>query len=159
MYNGLYVAMLLPSGDGLVSNVNHFSYVPDHRHSFEHGETTILPIETILGILERDLRRRNCILIGHNIQQDLEFLVQYGMNPRDFVERTYDTSRLYQAKKGNRQIGVKEMCKTLSIPTRFLHNAVSPVLHHCSNSASSLCSRPQGNDAFYTMLAFLALTD
>ncbi|KAI9091156.1 hypothetical protein DFS34DRAFT_584697 [Phlyctochytrium arcticum] len=98
-------------------------YVPDHRHSFNFGVTRMLLLDQIVDLLLVDLKRADCVLIGHALKGDLEFLEEVGLSPAVYVSESYDTSPMYHAKSGKHQAGLKEMCTTFGIPTKHLHNA------------------------------------
>ncbi|RKP09656.1 hypothetical protein THASP1DRAFT_28541 [Thamnocephalis sphaerospora] len=115
-------------------------YVPDHRNNFVFGTSTWATLREAAAAIQRDLDADDAplVFIGHAVKEDLRYLERLGVKvPGTAV--SFDTAQLYQAVNGATQpTGLGKMLDALSIEHIFLHNA--------------------GNDAHYTLEAFLALT-
>ncbi|KAI8918346.1 hypothetical protein DFJ77DRAFT_455244 [Powellomyces hirtus] len=112
-------------------------YVPDHRYNFNQGDSVEATLEETLEELRHDFRRKNVVLIGHDIRSDIEYLEIWGLDPTDYTKDIFDTRDLFVPVGMKEQTSLKTICTDLNIPTKYLHNA--------------------GNDAYYTMLAFMAM--
>ncbi|KAJ1975165.1 hypothetical protein H4R35_003274 [Dimargaris xerosporica] len=114
-------------------------YVPDHKFDFNFGRTETLSLECILQHLSRDVcRHPSLAVVGHGIAHDIQYLRSVGFEFGCSV-KFFDTNELYREFSGSLQSKHKlqTILAQLGIPHSRLHNA--------------------GNDAYYTMEAFLAL--
>lgn len=112
-------------------------YVPNNRERFNFGESRLMSLTDTKKYAQKILSAPGSCLIGHNIGADLDFLnVSFGYQVSLPV---YDTQTMFQELVLDQSlVGLSRMLNHLEIPYMYLHNA--------------------GNDAYYTLLAFLKLT-
>ncbi|KAK9765578.1 hypothetical protein K7432_005966 [Basidiobolus ranarum] len=113
-------------------------YVADNKEQFTFGKSTYTSLLNTAAMLEADWDSGYpTILVGHDIKNDLEYLRKMGAQMSEPSE-TFDTSNLYMALTKNKQRRkLSRILDEFGIEHGFLHNA--------------------GNDAHYTMEAFLAM--
>ncbi|KAJ1974467.1 hypothetical protein H4R34_004707 [Dimargaris verticillata] len=114
-------------------------YVPDNKFGFNFGRTDTLPLYEILRRLREDICSRPLLaMVGHGIAHDIRYLQSVGFS---FSPGTkfFDTNNLYREFSASMQSKHKlqTILVQLGIPHSGLHNA--------------------GNDAYYTMEAFLVM--
>jgi hypothetical protein len=125
-----------------VSEYGHLSnqrFVPNHRNNFLFGTSQWATLKEIIDALKKDIyREAPIVFIGHSVQGDIRYLKEIGVElPSTAI--IFDTALLYQAISGEDQTtNLGKMLDELQIDHFFLHNA--------------------GNDAHYTLEAFLAMT-
>lgn len=95
----------------------------------------------ILAVLQPYLDAgREIALVGHDTQQDIQYLSKLGLDIADMkrVTRVLDTQGLHQAWRGmDNGRGLKTLLNDLGTPSKNLHNA--------------------GNDAMYTLRALFGI--
>jgi hypothetical protein len=115
-------------------------YVPNHRDKFVFGTSQWATLKEVVNALKKDIYHEEApiVFIGHSVHEDIRYLKKLGVEvPGTAI--IFDTAHLYQAVSGASQaIGLGKMLDELQIEYFFLHNA--------------------GNDAHYTLEAFLAMT-
>ena len=125
------------------SHLKNGTYVPNRRDNFLFGTTKWTTLQEATRDLQLDLDRgfpeQPLVLLGHAIKEDLKYLASVGVHvPGAAV--IYDTGDLYLNPDGSKQKpALSKLLAELKIQAFCLHNA--------------------GNDAHYTMEAFLKLTD
>ncbi|KAI9228203.1 MAG: hypothetical protein DHS80DRAFT_31013 [Piptocephalis tieghemiana] len=115
-------------------------YVADRKDQFLFGDSIQVPLRQACTELQTDLNTDiPLVLVGHDVKADIRYLKKMGVRvPGNVV--TFDTAALYMSQEGVREhVGLGKMLDQLGIDAYCLHNA--------------------GNDAHYTMAAFLNLTD
>lgn len=110
--------------------------VSNAKFSFNFGTSSVLPLEKAMGRLRAVLRSTD-FLVGHAIGSDERFLEKWGINFRG--KTIFDT-----------QVLLRAMAR---VPDTW---RLSRILDYCDiNDYSNLHNA--GNDAHYTMVAFLSL--
>ncbi|RKP26707.1 hypothetical protein SYNPS1DRAFT_27613 [Syncephalis pseudoplumigaleata] len=114
-------------------------YVPDLRDNFVFGKSTWVSLKEIVKTIQADLdTEAPLVFIGHDVRGDIKYLESIGVTVPD-TAITLDTAKLHCAITGAEQTtSLGKMLDYLNIDHFFLHNA--------------------GNDAHYTLQAFLELT-
>jgi hypothetical protein len=114
-------------------------YVPDLRDNFVFGTSKWSSLKEIATAIQADLNTdAPLVFIGHDVKGDIKYLQSIGVKIPD-TAITLDTAKLHCAVTGAEQItSLGKMLDYLHIDHYFLHNA--------------------GNDAHYTLQAFLELT-
>lgn len=116
-------------------------YVPDKKDNFMGGTSLVMTKqksrEFLQGILEKYIEGKDGILICHQVSSELKYFRSIGLTHRQDI-KTLDTMSLQQISRlgGN---SLWATLRLLGIPYAHLHNA--------------------GNDAYFTLLAALALCD
>lgn len=115
--------------------------VADAKDKFMGKKSIVLPLVEIMSLMSQILGYSK-VLIGHSLHSDLQFLRRSCFLKKDPIEHMVfaDTQVLYKAFKNHVDcVRLSKILDNLHIPYResHLHNA--------------------GNDAFYTLLAFLHL--
>ncbi|KAK9680933.1 hypothetical protein K7432_015797 [Basidiobolus ranarum] len=113
-------------------------YVADNKEQFTFGESVYTSLLNTATKLEADWDSGYpTILVGHDVKNDLEYLREMGAKISEPSE-VFDTSNLYMAlTKNNQRRKLSKILDEFGIEHEYLHNA--------------------GNDAHYTMEAFLAM--
>ncbi|KAF2101219.1 hypothetical protein NA57DRAFT_18202, partial [Rhizodiscina lignyota] len=118
---------------------------------FEFGQTEVVPLAEISSSISSIFNKsadRKIVLVGHNIQGDIKYLAELGINPLDIPQATedsprgllevLDTSLLYKSHTGaDNPTGLGNMMYELGLDAWQPHNG--------------------GNDAVYTMRSMLAI--
>ncbi|KAI9598759.1 hypothetical protein BDF19DRAFT_431350 [Syncephalis fuscata] len=114
-------------------------YVPDLRDNFVFGTSKWASLKEIAAAIQADLDTdAPLVFIGHAVKGDIRYLESLGVKvPTSAI--TLDTGKLHCAITGAAQpTSLTKLLDSLNIDHYFLHNA--------------------GNDAHYTLQAFLELT-
>ncbi|KAI1742216.1 hypothetical protein F4680DRAFT_413248 [Xylaria scruposa] len=121
-------------------------FVQGCPEAFDFGKSEMVPIKDIKKAVGKILGddeskvRRPVILVGHDIGQDLNYLLRIGYNPwrvPQIVDEV-DTKTMFQRiQRSPNGRGLATVCAELGIPGFHYHNA--------------------GNDAVYTLRAMLAI--
>ncbi|KAJ3294332.1 hypothetical protein HK104_003677 [Borealophlyctis nickersoniae] len=122
-------------------NVNNGRYVENHKFGFLYGESEVKPLAAVAACLRADLSIPGAVLVGHDLGVELDFLGTCGMGPSDVPQEQYDTAVLDLARVGKadaQKTSLSKLCAKFGVTTARAHNA--------------------GNDAYYTMAAFIGLT-
>lgn len=107
------------------------------QQKFEFGESVIISLEEVKSLLE-DCFKDASFMLCHDMSSELSILKQNGVGFKHL--KVLDTSLMYQVFSGNHhnQKRLKDLLRVFEIPFTHLHNS--------------------GNDAAYTMQAFLEMT-
>ncbi|ORX99583.1 hypothetical protein K493DRAFT_313167 [Basidiobolus meristosporus CBS 931.73] len=113
-------------------------YVADNKDRFAFGKSVCTSLLNTVSQLQADWEMSSPpILVGHDVKNDLQYLRNMGAKLSDPIE-TFDTSSLYMAlTKVEQKRKLSSILSEFGIEHKYLHNA--------------------GNDAHYTMEAFLAI--
>lgn len=121
--------------------LNNRRFCPDNKLLFMGGVSHMANMKTakqiMSGVMEEYINRRNGAFVGHHIEGDIKWLRSLGIKTPDTAP-IVDTSRLYSYSR-RRGATLRGILKLAGIPHGYLHNA--------------------GNDAYYTLLAVMALCD
>lgn len=122
-------------------NKRNSRYVPDKKDFFMGGTSLVMSKNDsrrfLQGIIQKYIEEKDGILICHQVSSELKYFRKIGLTYPHNI-KTLDTLNLNQISRlgGNSLWATLRM---LGIPYAYLHNA--------------------GNDAYYTLLAALALCD
>ncbi|KAJ1917166.1 NADPH-adrenodoxin reductase [Mycoemilia scoparia] len=125
-------------------NLHNGRYVPDYKEGFLFGSSVRAPVSTTVDELKSLFKKLHpVIIVGHGVKGDIDLLKKAKLPFTDvngFPIKIIDTSQLYMdyTSEPHNPTSVGNMCKNLGIETANLHNA--------------------GNDARFTLMAFLKLT-
>lgn len=115
-------------------------YAPDNRNRFEFGTSRLMSLRRAAAKIQTHIDEAD-FLVTHSGAHDTEFLASCGVSVSE--KRMFDTQVLAMAllPDGPLMYSLKRLLTDLEIPfdEDILHNG--------------------GNDAYYTMDAFLALTE
>lgn len=116
-------------------------YCPDNKAFFMGGVSHMADMKTarkiITGVMDEYITNRNGSFVGHHIEGDIKWLRSLNINISDQVG-IVDTGRLHSYSR-RRGATLRGILRLVGIPHGYLHNA--------------------GNDAYYTLLAAMALCD
>lgn len=122
-------------------------FVHDHKDNFLGGSSLVLPqkvavdfVQTLFTFYfkERQQDGYEAAFVAHNGSGDLKWLTQLGVQiPNDY--KMLDTEKIYTYSHGANGNSLGAILRRFHIPHSFLHNA--------------------GNDAYFTLIALLKLTD
>lgn len=120
-------------------HVRNYKFVPDNKDKFEFGQSEYFSEKDAIKLLqaEFDYLGPNLALICHGLSSELNYFQKLGITLRHSY--AFDTNELYQSSSGehSRSISLGNLLNKYNIENKHLHNA--------------------GNDAHYTLLAFLAI--
>lgn len=124
-------------------------YCPDNRNNFAFGETVVASTNDILSALIKEILIPGTALVGHNLKSDLRFLnnakvgtVEQSLIYQFFASMSlsFDTQLLFKTlTESPKPSKLETVISAFGAQCEFMHNA--------------------GNDAYYTMVAFLKLAD
>jgi hypothetical protein len=124
-------------------------YCADNRNNFAFGETIIAGTCDILSALIKEISIPGTALVGHNLKSDLRFMnnAMVGTMEQSLIHQffssmrlSFDTQLLFKSMTGSSKPSKLEaIINALGVHCDFMHNA--------------------GNDAYYTLVAFLKLAD
>lgn len=121
--------------------LNNKRFCPDNKQFFMGGTSHIANMKTsrrmISSVMEEYIVNRKGALVGHHIEGDIKWLRGLGIEISSDAP-VVDTSKLYSYSK-RRGATLRGVLRLAGIPHGYLHNA--------------------GNDAYYTLLAVMALCD
>lgn len=116
-------------------------YCPDNKYKFMGGTSYVMSLkqcrDIMKTILDKYINQRGGTFVGHSIGSDIKWIRNLGI-PVDIKVPPVDTFRLFQLSR-SRGCTLRGILRTLDLPHGYLHNA--------------------GNDAYYTLLAAMALCD
>ncbi|KAK6201658.1 uncharacterized protein RJT21DRAFT_114272 [Scheffersomyces amazonensis] len=116
------------------------TFVPDNKHRFMGGISYVLSLKDcklfIEGVIEKYINEENGAFVGHHIVSDLKWLRSLGIKFDQNID-IVDTGQIYTISRSSGNL--REILRSLGIPHALLHNAA--------------------NDAYYTLLAAMALCD
>ncbi|KAK5636688.1 hypothetical protein RRF57_012400 [Xylaria bambusicola] len=121
-------------------------YLQGCPDAFNFGESQFVPLKEIHEVVGKIIGdkesgdQRPVIIVGHEIQADLKFLLKIGYNPwsEPLIIDEVDTRDLFQRIRRSTDIrGLETMCTELGIFGKNYHNG--------------------GNDAVYTLQAMIAM--
>lgn len=111
-------------------------YIADNRDRFNFGRSAHMSLKAALRRILDHLAVSDTCLLGHNINADLQYLRSCSVKNIDVP--VFDTQTIYkQLKSDDNPTGLSRLLEELSITHTHLHNA--------------------GNDAHYTLMAFLSI--
>ncbi|KAJ1675978.1 hypothetical protein EV182_000191 [Spiromyces aspiralis] len=132
----------------IINNAYHLRngrFVPDNKDNYLFGESLVTSITRTGHDLEADIRRFSpVVIVGHDVGGDISALNRCGIKLTDKFGKllpTIDTGKLYMdvSSSTHNTTSLGNMCTALGLRPQKLHNA--------------------GNDARYTLMAFLKMTD
>lgn len=142
-------------------HVHNGRFVPDRKHGFRFGDSQVGPLAHGCEALEYHLASGgpfcedavagkavedvSVALIGHDLRGDLGQMQKLGIHLSDSVKEQFDTKKMHWGKVGG--IGQARDAANLSLKKLVQHYGLSDAgLHNA------------GNDARYTLEAFLAIS-
>ncbi|RCK65405.1 hypothetical protein Cantr_01348 [Candida viswanathii] len=116
-------------------------YVPDKKDNFMGGTSLVVNEEDsrkfLQGLFQKYIEERDGVLVCHQVSSELKYFRKIGLKFRSDI-KTLDTMTLLQISRLSGH-ALWATLRLLGIPHAYLHNA--------------------GNDAYFTLLAALALCD
>lgn len=122
-------------------NLKNGRFVPYNIEKFTNGTSYSMKMAELKGFLTSLFRHyliaKEGILVGHNLSGDVKWLRNYGIS-NEVKLQTVDTDKLFRYLCQN-GASLRKVLRRLHVPHAYLHNAA--------------------NDAYYTLLACIALCD